>query len=846
MRAFARRLLALTAETSGRRPWSTLTLAMALLVASAVYLATHMAVETGTDEMIDARLDFRQQKADFDVAFPQLADTFVAVIDGRVAEEAEEAAALFVERLQARTGRAEDVFAAALEPFFRSHGLLYRSVDELDLTLAEVAAAQPLLATLAETPDLPTLLGLIEEAVEAADGAPLEPELVRVVDALAVRLVTAAAGEVPPPLSWRALTQAADAGDGTRIVVSVRPELDFTRLQPAREALDAAHAAAAAVEAALPGVRVGLTGKLALNAEELRSVSEGAMVAGLASLALVSLVLGFGLRSWRLVGATLLTLVTGLAITGAFGLLVFGRFNIVSISFAVLFIGLGIAFAIHFALRYQEERGAGLEPVEALARSGATVGVALALCAPTTALAFLAFTPTAYVGLAQLGIIAAFGMAVSLVLSLTLLPALLVLADVPPRVMGGSRLRLSDRVRLAATGLALVLAAAALTQVPSARFDADPLHLKDPNSPSVQAFHALAATPGANPYRISALVDDAAAAADMADRLRAVDEVDDVLWLERFVPPEQATKLALIDDALFFLDVPAARPLVPSPVADLRSSLARLAEAGGHRDLGDVAAAAARARDAGDAELLATEAAVFRYWPRLLTDLDAALGAGEVGVDDLPAGLRERFQAPDGRLRLEVTPAGAMGEPEALARFVDAVQAVAPAATGSPVQIVRSAEVVRDAMLEATLWALLGITLLLWIILRSVSELAFVLLPVLLAALLTVGAGVALDLPFNFANVIVLPLLIGFGVDSSIHVVMRTRVLAGAQALAGTSTPRAVLLSALTTIASFGTLAISAHAGTASMGKLLTLSVLATLVATLLVLPEAMRRLRLR
>ncbi|MFW5833979.1 MAG: MMPL family transporter [Pseudomonadota bacterium] len=843
MQARASQLIRAITRASARHALATLLVGIVLLLASSVYLATHMAVETGTDEMIDPDLPFRQLQAEVDRAFPELADTFVVVVDGPIPEAAEVAAGLFVERLAATGAAFDDVFAPALLPFFREHALLYRSVEEVDRTLARLAEAQPLLRSLAGEPGLPRLLELLGEALEAAGGAPLEPGLVRLLDALEVRLRAVAAGTAVPPLSWRALTGETGATDQPRVVLTLRPVLDFARLQPAKEALQAARLAAAEVEAALPETHVALTGKIALNAEELRSVSQGALWAGAASLVLVSLVLGVTLRSLRLVLATLVTLVTGLAVTGAFGLALFGSFNIVSVSFAVLFIGLGIAFAIHVALRYQEERGWGLAPVAAAGQTGATAGVALALCAPTTAIAFLAFTPTAYVGLAQLGVIAAFGMFVSLALALTLLPALLVLWRVPLRRLAGAGFRLPARVRQGAVVLALLLAALAATQLGGIRFDANPLNLKDSTSPSVVAFRDLATAPGANPYRINVLADDAAAARAMAERLAALPEVDAVLWLERFVPANQDAKLALIEDALFFLEVPAVRPSAESEPEAIRAALAGLIE-GPRADEVPGLREAARAALAADAVRLSElETELFRYWPHLLTDLDRLLAVGPVGVDDLPPALVDRYRAADGRLRLEVTPAAPIDGPEALRAFVEAVRAVAPNAAGSPVQIVGAAEVVRDAMVQATLYALLGITLFLWLTLRSVRDTALVLAPVLLAALMTVGAGVALGLPFNFANVIVLPLLIGFGVDSAIHVVLRARQDGARWDFGGGSTPRAVLASALTTIASFGTLAISAHRGTASMGQLLTLSVLATLAATLLVLPEALRRL---
>ena len=168
--------------------------------------------------------------------------------------------------------------------------------------------------------------------------------------------------------------------------------------------------------------------------------------------------------------------------------------------------------------------------------------------------------------------------------------------------------------------------------------------------------------------------------------------------------------------------------------------------------------------------------------------------------------------------------------------FVDAVQAVAPDATGPPIIITEAGRAVVDAFVQAAGTAVLLITLLLLAILRSFRDALLVLAPLLLAALLTVAVTVVLDRPFNFANVIVLPLLFGLGVAGGIHMVMRHRgeVAAG---IMHTSTSRAVVFSALTTIGSFGTLATSGHPGTASMGALLTVAIGLSMLTSLIVLP---------
>jgi predicted RND superfamily exporter protein len=141
-------------------------------------------------------------------------------------------------------------------------------------------------------------------------------------------------------------------------------------------------------------------------------------------------------------------------------------------------------------------------------------------------------------------------------------------------------------------------------------------------------------------------------------------------------------------------------------------------------------------------------------------------------------------------------------------------------------------------MALATLAALGLVMLVVSPILRRVRDVALVLAPLVLAASLMVAYTVVFDAPFNFANVIVLPLLLGLGVDSTIHYVMRAREGAAGTDVTGTSTPRAVLISAFTTIGSFGTLWLSAHRGMASMGELLTIAILVTLVCTLIVLPQ--------
>jgi preprotein translocase subunit SecF len=268
--------------------------------------------------------------------------------------------------------------------------------------------------------------------------------------------------------------------------------------------------------------------------------------------------------------------------------------------------------------------------------------------------------------------------------------------------------------------------------------------------------------------------------------------------------------------------------------------------AGDYPSTGRLAAALAAFEDrfsGNGSALLELQDRLLATLGKRLSVLERALQARPIALDDLPDLVVARQLAADGRSRIEVYPTEDISDNDALRRFVTAVQAIAPRATDTPVTLLGAGDAVVDALRRAVLLAVVLIALALVGLLRSPMDATLVLLPLLLAGILTVAATVWFDVPFNFANVIVLPLLLGLGVASGIHLVMRHRVEGdGTSALQRTSllqtsTPRAVLFSALTTIGSFGTLAISSHRGTSSMGLLLTITIGLTLVCTLIVLP---------
>jgi hopanoid biosynthesis associated RND transporter like protein HpnN len=644
--------------------------------------------------------------------------------------------------------------------------------------------------------------------------------------------------------------------------VIVKPQIDYTEFLPAREAIARLRAIVGELRIEeTTGARVRITGDPALETEDFTAANDHAMFAGVASFLLVSAILFLALGALRPILATVATLLVGLALTAGFATVGIGHLNLVSITFAVLFIGLAVDFGIHLCLRYQDFIAQGASHAEALNGAGRTVGGSLVLCALTTAIGFYAFVPTDYAGVAELGLISGTGMFISLVCTLTLLPALLSLRRAPgalSRVRRLPTLRLPRFAELHPRGVRLcsgALALGALATVPWLRFDANPLAVRDPGTESTTTLLDLLEDTAASPWAVDVLADDSAQARDLAARLSELPTVSATRTLEDFVPDQQETKREILTEISFFMGLPPAGSERAAPSREeqlaalsvLRERAAQVGQVDGDEELAASARKLTLALDSLAADPALTSGylddlhrALLPPMKRSLRRLAAALSPGPVEEADIPLDLRRRFETEDGRRRVQVLPKAALYDSDALEVFVDDVALITKSSVGGAVRIVESKRHMSAALQQALLGAVVAIAAVLWLLWRSVRDTVLVLAPLLLAALFTCAVSVLAGLPLNYANVIVLPLLLGIGVDSGIHLVHRWR--SGEKDLLGSSSARGVFWSALTTVASFGSLGLASHRGMASLGQLLTLGVALTLVCNLLVLPALLPR----
>ncbi len=854
---------------SHRRPWAVLLVTLGLIVAAGWSVATNLGISTDTSAMLSEKLEFRQRHAEFIKAFPALSNDIIVVVDGQTPAIADRAAESLVKGLRIHPESVISAVDIAGLPYFRTNGLLYMDLEGLESLSDTLVRAQPFLASLWQDPTLRGLADVMDlalgdgrsSAAAKNDGGSFA--LAPVLEAMAEVTAATARGE-PAHMAWSAVLGGEEGMRvPTRHYILVKPALNHQSLAPAGRAMTTIRNLARDLSLdASNGVRVRLTGSAVLAHEELQSVRTGMDLAGLLTLLLVSLLLAVGLRSGRLIIATTTTLVCGLVLTAGFAAAAVGTLNLISVAFAVLFIGLSVDFGIHFGLRYREGREQGLATRQALEAAALCTGAPLALSALSAAIAFLSFLPTTYLGLAQLGLISGVGMGIALVANLTILPAVLTL--LPPRILSGAKAShdhapeevdgpLTSLVGLpamhpkATASIALMVIVAALFVLPDARFDFDPMSLKDPNTESVSTLMDIMGDPGLDPYSIDILEPSLEAAEAMTTALKALPEVKGVASLPALVPGDQEDKLPLIEELAFVIG--PALSVTPRPAPDAaeqaaaRDRLTRRLAQTAQETAGPLAEAAGRF--AAALANMPADTALLRALDNRLMDglshhlerLRDALDAGPVSPDDLPEALRQRYLTEDGRARLEVFPRDDLRDQAALERFVQAVRSVAPNATGTPVIILEAAKAVKGAFIEAGLIALLGTTLLLALVLRSVRSILLVYAPVAMAGILTAASAALMGQAFNFANLIILPLLVGLGVAGGIHIVGRARQEADVSRTLESSTPRAVVFSALTTIGSFGSIALSSHPGTASMGLLLTVSIALMLVCTLILLP---------
>jgi len=856
------RAIARVVAFSTAHVWAVILASAVLAAAGGTYAARHFSINADVTKLISPDLPWRQREVAYSRVFGQGTGLIVAVVDAPTPELATAAADQLAGELASEKKLFRSVESVASSDFIARNKFLFLPTEQVAGVTGQLSRAAPLLGQLTADPSLRGLVQAMSLALTGVQAGQVTLDaLARPLNMSSDTIEKALTGE-PAWFSWYEMMGGGSAtASQTRRIVTIKPVLDFHALQPGEKATDAVRHAAASLDLAHKfGASVRLTGPVPIADEEFGTLKEGAFLNGVVTLGVVLFILWLALKSYRIIVAVSINLAVGLAITAALGLMMVGSLNLISVAFAVLFVGLGVDFGLQFSVRYRAERFECADLPKALRNAGATAGAPLTLAAAAVAAGFFSFLPTAYRGLSELGLIAGLGMLIAFATSITLLPALLQLFNPPgePEPLGYAALAPVDRFlethRVPVIVGTLLVALAGLPLLTHLHFDFNPTNLRSPKAESIATYLDLRRDPNVSAHTAEVLVPNADAADKIAKELAARPEVARTRTIDSFVPDDQPAKLARIRAAATALQRtlnPAAVKPAPSDaevVTALQGGAQALREAA-EGETGEGAKAARRLADdlvklagASPAARAAVAKAMVEPLVADLAELRTALKAGPVTRASVPPEIARDWIAPDGRARIEAGMRGDPNDNEAIRGFAQAVLRVAPNATGEAIGIMESGKTIVRAFLQAGFWALLAISILLLLVLRRISDVLLTLVPLLLAGVVTLEICALIDFPLNFANIIALPLLLGVGVAFKIYYVMAWR--AGQTQLLQSSLTRAVFFSAMTTATAFGSLWLSSHPGTSSMGKLLALSLVCTLAAAVLFQPALMGKPR--
>ena len=827
--------------------------------------------------MLSKDLEFRKNYENLKNNFPSLSNNILIVITGETPDLSEDTA----KQLSASLSKEKDLFSFVFDPkndpFFLQNGLLYLDTDELEDLADNLARFQPFLVSLSSDASLGNFFKILNRAVESKSIP--EKDLSRVFSAMEKTLSVYQARfgnyfkEQKIPMSWQNLMNE-NFIDGQENLnyhfIVVKPKTDFSTLQPAASAIQKIREISDLVLEHSPafevnkygdhiyvpgeGVSIRLTGGIVLEQEEMDSALEGAINAGIVSLFLVGILIFLAYRSFRLVTASIFFLIISLSLTFAYATFFVGQLNLISIAFVILFIGIGIDLAIQFCLKYREETLVGRQNVRALENTMQNIGVAMAISSIAACIGFLSFVPTSYVGLAELGIISGGSMVIAFFASILLLPTFLKIFPLKSSDYKESQNSITltliqfgyGRCRLVIIFTIFLSLIFTFAVLPKVEFDFDPMNLKDPETESYITATELMKNSDDAYYTINLVADDLDQAKQVSSDLEKLPTVKKAISINDLLPSDQENKIQIIDEMkLFLLPVLGSQSMnnveskVLSPQKEINHFISYLDSTGSrlHERLAD----SLRHLIKDEYRLKDLETLLLDSFHGRLERIKASLEAKPFTIEDLPQMVRDRNQGKDGNYLVTVYPSKDLSAPGNLKEFVREVRKVDPSATDNAVLLLEAGKEVTKAFVMAGSIAFMAIVILLLFMFRNLIDTVLVLIPLVVAMIYSGAIAVFLGMNLNFANIIALPLLFSLGIAYGVYFIFRQKKLKDISTIVSTSTPRAILFSALTTMGAFGSLILSPHRGTSSMGLLLLIALSMALLCTFTILPALLQ-----
>ncbi len=664
--------------------------------------------------------------------------------------------------------------------------------------------------------------------------------------------------------------------DGKTILMLLRPTKEEQKsATPFTGVIQRVRKVVQETQVEFPKVAIGVTGEPVLLDDELRQSESDMKIATLITLTLITIMFFFAYGEISRPLLALVALLASVVVTLGITSVTIGHLNIISQAFIVMLLGLGIDFGIQILGRYEEEMGRGKSSADSVEITLTTTGKALLTGGGTTAAAFYAMCFNDFTGLTELGWIAGSGVVMALVASLSILPALLLWRDRNGAKISLGKLRLDrgamwDRKLTSHPYLVLAVAAGitliAWKQCQKVSFDHNLLHLQNPKMESVRLTRELLNMGDGSLIYGVVMADSVEQADDLAIQLRALPTVSKVRTLGDLVPRDQkkrmeeVSRIARVSGEITLGSGGESSVDVPKAKKDLEFLLESSQE--GAKQAKQYLGLSGRARQAvatfeklippleravAALDKLSLEEAkqrLARHQVKLVGSITQNLGwlktqRGDrpLTVDDLPAELRQRYLSSHGKVLLEVVPAVDVWERKPNEEFVAEMQKIAPGATGTPVMNLEYIDLLMKSYIQASFYAAGVILLLIFLLFRNLKDLVLTLLPLGLGVLWLFGALGLFHIQLDPANIVTMPMILGIGVAYGVYVMDRYREEGGVRIFAS-STGKAVVLSALTTLFGFGSMLFGQYRGLVSLGMVMSLGVIFNLISALVVLPQ--------
>ena len=664
--------------------------------------------------------------------------------------------------------------------------------------------------------------------------------------------------------------------DGRTILMLLRPTKEEQKsATPFTGVIQRVRKVVQETQVEFPKVAIGVTGEPVLLDDELRQSESDMKIATLITLTLITIMFFFAYGEISRPLLALVALLASVVVTLGITSVTIGHLNIISQAFIVMLLGLGIDFGIQILGRYEEEMGRGKSSADSVEITLTTTGKALLTGGGTTAAAFYAMCFNDFTGLTELGWIAGSGVVMALVASLSILPALLLWRDRNGAKISLGKLRLDrgamwDRKLTSHPYLVLAVAAGitliAWKQCQKVSFDHNLLHLQNPKMESVRLTRELLNMGDGSLIYGVIMADSVEQADDLAIQLRALPTVSKVRTLGDLVPRDQkkrmeeVSRIARVSGEITLGSGGESSVDVPKAKKDLEFLLESSQE--GAKQAKQYLGLSGRARQAvatfeklippleravAALDKLSLEEAkqrLARHQVKLVGSITQNLGwlktqRGDrpLTVDDLPAELRQRYLSSHGKVLLEVVPAVDVWERKPNEEFVAEMQKIAPGATGTPVMNLEYIDLLMKSYIQASFYAAGVILLLIFLLFRNLKDLVLTLLPLGLGVLWLFGALGLFHIQLDPANIVTMPMILGIGVAYGVYVMDRYREEGGVRIFAS-STGKAVVLSALTTLFGFGSMLFGQYRGLVSLGMVMSLGVIFNLISALVVLPQ--------